>query len=549
VIRSRAAYLAAGTLAVAAAFAMNRPAVARSAPAPQGIDSAMIVSRGDRDAETARLRAFGVNVPDGGIVLERPWDPPYTRRSFVVPQAWFAVPAPDSVSADALAKDLPVLAAVMERAYGGWDVAEKRGWSWAKWFADWGVSLRAHSGQRLAVIEAFAPMKQFMAFQLDNHTTIPLRGASFGSGSQTALVQGSPTAPCTQFKAADGQRVALDANDPAQRVRHALRWNATTHALEPAAYLSLPTNRGIPASLQCGAQTVALTPAWPPSALPVSPETQQARRDVIFALSGATADEPDFKLLEPAIAYIRLPTFSKANSQLIEQRMGSWPTPTGSEKTLIVDLRNNGGGDANLETVARWIEVKRMNRAMATHRHQGASCLYHALRWGYVTSSSQGLKPPVSASMTRSLQTSMDDLFKPSAAGCPRAFDDSNSEWDYRQHKMLAPGPVAGHRRVMVLVNNGTGSDGEYMLELLASLPEAVVVGINTFGVAQYIQPGYSVLPHTRLPFRVALGTSDGYGDNRSFDGYGFDVDVVLSTKEDQSPANILALARFIGGR
>src|SRR6185295_9316328 len=139
-------------------------------------------------------------------------------------------------------------------------------------------------------------------------------------------------------------------------------------------------------------------------------------------------------------------------------------------------------------------------------------------------------------------------LFKPSAAGCPRAFDDSNSDWDYRQHKMLAPGPVEGHRRVMVLVNNGTGSDGEYMLELLASLPEAVVVGTNTYGVAQYIQPGYSVLPHTRLPFRVALGTSDGYGDNRSFDGYGFDVDILLSTPEDQRPENIIALAKYLGG-
>ena len=52
----------------------------------------------------------------------------------------------------------------------------------------------------------------------------------------------------------------------------------------------------------------------------------------------------------------------------------------------------------------------------------------------------------------------------------------------------------------MVLVNNGVGSDGEYMQAMLASLPEA----------------GYSVLPQTRLPFRIALGTSDVYGDNRS---------------------------------
>jgi hypothetical protein len=51
------------------------------------------------------------------------------------------------------------------------------------------------------------------------------------------------------------------------------------------------------------------------------------------------------------------------------------------------------------------------------------------------------------------------------------------------------------------------------------------------------------VLPQTRLPFRVALGTADHYGDGRSFDGYGFDVDIVLAEKKDQSGEAILRLA------
>ena len=41
------------------------------------------------------------------------------------------------------------------------------------------------------------------------------------------------------------------------------------------------------------------------------------------------------------------------------------------------------------------------------------------------------------------------------------------------------------------------------------------------------IQPGYSVLPHTGLRYRIALGRSDPYGDSRSVDGYGLDVVVV----------------------
>jgi hypothetical protein len=94
-----------------------------------------------------------------------------------------------------------------------------------------------------------------------------------------------------------------------------------------------------------------------------------------------------------------------------------------------------------------------------------------------------------------------------------------------------------------VLVNNFCGSDCEASVQVLSAIPGSVIAGVNTFGVAQYIQPGYFVLPNTRLPFRVALGTSDNYGDDRSFDGYGFDVDIVLASKQDQSPESILRLA------
>ena len=88
--------------------------------------------------------------------------------------------------------------------------------------------------------------------------------------------------------------------------------------------------------------------------------------------------------------------------------------------------------------------------------------------------------------------------------------------------------PQPSDMRISVLVNSGCGSDCELMTEELASLPQTLVVGTNTYGLCQMIQPGYSVLPHTGLRYRMALGRSDPYGDNRSVDGYGLDVDVVL---------------------
>ena len=84
---------------------------------------------------------------------------------------------------------------------------------------------------------------------------------------------------------------------------------------------------------------------------------------------------------------------------------------------------------------------------------------------------------------------------------------------------------------------------------LFAAAPGSVIAGVNTYGVAQYIQPGYFLLPHSRLPFRIALGTSDIYGDGRSVDGYGLDVDVLLPEELDQTTERITRLAELLSSQ
>jgi len=84
------------------------------------------------------------------------------------------------------------------------------------------------------------------------------------------------------------------------------------------------------------------------------------------------------------------------------------------------------------------------------------------------------------------------------------------------------------------------------MVMRLASLPDTVVAGTNTFGVGQFVQPGYSVLPHTGLRYRIALGRSNFYGDNRSFDGYGLDVDVVLPEVDSLGLRQLRELAEAV---
>lgn len=100
--------------------------------------------------------------------------------------------------------------------------------------------------------------------------------------------------------------------------------------------------------------------------------------------------------------------------------------------------------------------------------------------------------------------------------------------------------------RIVAIVDNGCGSDCEYMASVLAKLPNTVIAGTSTYGVMGFTQPGYFVLPNSRVPFRLALSRSDAYGDGRSVDGYGITVDVLLPTAQSQSRASLAALARAL---
>jgi len=283
------------------------------------------------------------------------------------------------------------------------------------------------------------------------------------------------------------------------------------------------------ASVHCGDAWIPAEAAWMP--------TDGERAANIRALAQTEKDVPSFRSITPQIGYIRFPTFSKANVERIMKLEETLKGLKHDEELLIVDLRDNGGGDNRIEAINNWVTIPPVEFKMRV----GASCLYPPLRWGYTQVTAGGLKPPISESLRRNLQSGFDALFQDDAPGCPAKFVERASTWDYVQHQY--PAKPAGKARLLTLVDDGCGSDCEYAAMLIAAVPGSVIAGVNTFGVGQFIQPGYFVLPNTRLAFRVALGTSDTYGDGRSFDGYGLDVDIVLATQKDQSPESIVALA------
>lgn len=481
----------------------------------------------ERQSEIEWLTSLGLKLPAGGILLDQPFATPLTNRSFLVPTSWWRAPAPREIIAADLRQDLPILRTIMQKAYGGWTSAEQRGWDWNRWFTDWDHDLAARGDTKLPLADALAPVAKLMDFQLDNHSG-PVGGARFGSGSTTAILDAAPVGACTTMKAADDRTFALDPKDPAQAPKRATLYNVASE--QPGYYLSYPNRRGLATAIQCGDKWIAARPVG-----------NANRTQLIADLAQKPANEPSYRAVSETIGYLRLPTFSKQNGERLRALLPTLPKSAGHEKLLIVDLRSNDGGDAPIEALGRWLDGSSVRRAARFNRRQPKSCVYEALRWGYSQVTIQGLKPPLSDQLRGNLQHAMGALFAHSPAGCPVKIEEDKSAWDYRQHRFPSS-PSAGKPRLLVLIDRGCGSDCEYMAYVLAASPGSIIAGENTFGVGQFIQPGYFILPHSRIKFRIALGMSDNYGDGRSFDGYGLDVDVLL-TEEAHTAAAILKLA------
>ena len=493
------------------------------------------VSSSEQQQEAAWLASLGVKAPPAWPLAD-PFAEPFTRRSLVVPTAWyreFFAKRPTTVRPDLFREDVKLLHKIMATAYGGWESAERLGLNWDAFFKDWDAALAGRGSDEAPLADMFAPWRKMMEAQLDNHSGPLLNDGKITAhaGSWTAVLANDPDAACSEFRSGNGAVYRIAASDAAQQVkkRHDI-------AGKSVSYLVTTEAKGPVVSVHCGDTWIGAQAAWKPS----DAESEAAIR----ALAQTEKDVPAFRSISPRIGYIRFPTFSKQNVELILKLEETLKARKHDEELLIVDLRNNGGGDNRIQAIGNWVRIPRV----AFKTRIGDSCLYHALRWGYSQVTSASLKPPISDVRRNGLQSSLDDLLKDDAPGCPAKFVEHSSGWTYRQHQY--PSDPAGKTRLLALVNDQCGSDCEYAAMLIAATPGSVIAGVNTYGVGQFIQPGYFVLPNTRLAFRVALGTSDMYGDGRSFDGYGLDVDIVLATQQEQSPESIVALAdRLLAAR
>ena len=487
-------------------------------------------------AEDARLKQFGLTIPDGSFLKEHPFEPPWTSHSLLVPSSWSNQPpikellGSHRVRANLLLSDLDVLEPVMERAYGGWDSAAARGWNWNQWFADWRKLLAARGTAELSYDEAFAPMDALIAFQRDNHTQIPLNRQSTSSGSQTAVLASAPETACVEIRAG-GRSFSIDANDAGRQVRTAKLWKSGASGFADTNYISMPTSFGTPQAVRCGNTWIPLQPT----------PRMSGRRGLIPNLLSRFLkyDRPRVERLGEGVVYARLRSFDWSNYKDVSRE--GWAQRQPGDRVLIVDMRNNGGGNEGfgLDVLKDWVDERRMVQFESIGTQVSSSCLYAPLKWEYPMEDATTWPP----NQKKFLQGLLDRMAVSYPPDCPRTVDTKPPQWTYLQHR-FAPKP--DDLRIIALVNSGCGSDCELLTARLASLRETIVIGSNTFGIMQFIQPVHSVLPHTGLEYRFALGRSNLYGDNRSVDGYGLDVDVVLPEVDTLKPKQMLELAEIV---
>ncbi len=487
-------------------------------------------------ADNNRWIALGLHLTARGVVLPKPYDPPYSAHSFVVPWAWYDAYYKQMhaghgflVRATALRSDLPTLRFLMEKVYAGYVPAEQRGWNWDAWFGSWDHQLARLKDARLDLHDAFAPWGKLESFQLDNHSGVASL-KDYVSGSSSALLWTAPREPCMSLKMRGGASYKLQRTDAGQQPHAVDEW--TGRSLRPAWYISHPTREGVAASIRCGPANIALTP--------ISDTLTQQRENVVFL-----AAKPSYETLADGIAYIRMPTFIDTNDaalvNLLRQVKG-----VGKERVVIFDLRGNEGGNAPLGVLNYWFSKQQIDRAVSAEtRYSSDSCFANALYFNLEEQLAAGLPFPAPPQQRQMLQSMLDAIDSPSGNDCTVKRQVTPGTGNLQSHHFEVH-PRSRGARVIALVDNGCGSDCEFMAQMVAELPNGVLAGTSTYGVMGFTQPGYFVLPHSRVPFRLALSRTDGYGDGRSVDGYGISVDVVLPNVDSVTKNSLLALARAL---
>ncbi|HVE84579.1 MAG TPA: hypothetical protein VND93_17100 [Myxococcales bacterium] len=463
-----------------------------------------------RAREDALVQSFGLQAPDGGVILPVAAPGP-DPRWLVVPARWHAEKAPERVDPAALRADLPVLGAALEQGYAGHERAIRRGWRWALWLKEWDTTLEEKRGP-VPLRDAFAMLEQVREFQPDGLTGVV--GLPDPWRSLTASLEKAPRGTCQELETVNGRLAELVRGDAAQQPRQVQVLGDKGRKLGPGWMIAAPEPLGLLKSVHCSGGDTEAFSAWNPPA--------PARLALVKALGGT--DGAGLKELEPRLWWLR-PGPGADLSRL-----------PADAAVVLVDLRQLSSAPGAPELLKALGAPADLPQPLSIRR---TSCGAAGLRFGALQAAELTGHP-------RPLPAAQPVLSALAPGGCKESAGVEKSGGPApRARKGPSFKPRAG-RRVVALVDNGCEGACEVLAYQLSLLPDAVLAGTATAGRVEYAEPGRLVLPHTRVPFQVALARRELFSDGRSVDGYGLPPDVLIEDEEGWSPDSLRAFGRSL---
>lgn len=220
--------------------------------------------------------------------------------------------------------------------------------------------------------------------------------------------------------------------------------------------------------------------------------------------------------LKNGIGIIGVRTLSKWSAEEQESFEQLWRTILPKAKTLIVDLRNNGGGDSTPTDI------------LASH----------ILGQEYPTARREFIRNNPDANAVKNLYKRPDiEKFKVDSIEDPVIFEDNTKKPlpKFNAEKAGFSGPI------YILINGGVMSSGEMFCTSIRNYPNAKFIGVNTRGGEVY---GYNyahlLLPHSNIKFNVGCVYRELFVKNFELNGYSPDI-----VCEDGTDAMDMALSKL----
>ena len=232
--------------------------------------------------------------------------------------------------------------------------------------------------------------------------------------------------------------------------------------------------------------------------------------------SNVAGDEKFIIDLKNDIGIIGIRTLSKWSAEERESFDKQWRAILPKSKSLIVDIRDNGGGSSRpVESLARYI---------LGHRYPAAR--------------KEIIRNNPDANAVKKLYKNSDiDKFNVDSADDPVVYSDHSTDIlpKFDPEKAGFTGPV------YILTNGRVMSSGEIFCTNMRYYPHVKFIGTNTRGGEVYgYNYAYILLPHSHMTFNVGCVYRDMFVENFELNGYKPDIEC-----EDGTDAMDVAFAQI----